>query len=133
MSGVVRLFVYGTLSRNGNTPEAERFHQEADFLELGSIPGKLFRIGDYPGAMYDTANRADRIEGEIWRMKDPVATLAWLDEYEGSSSQDPEPHEFIRRIIPVSPEDGYHLACHAYLYNWFVDGRPQIPEGLWKG
>ena len=131
MSGVVRLFVYGSLMQGSSVPEALRFHQEATFLERGSLPGRLYALDGYPGAIYDSANREERIHGEIWRMHDPDATLAWLDGYEGCSPADAEPHEFVRRILPVAPEEDYHLACHVYLYNRFVDGRTLIPSGRW--
>ena len=132
MSGPSRLFVYGTLMQGHDNDAARRFHQEAVYMERGTIPGRLYHIGEYPGAIYDSSNRSEQIQGEIWRMKDPASTLSWLDEYEEFGAQFPAPNEFIRRVLAVQPEEGYHLACYVYLYDRFTDGRAVISDGDWR-
>lgn len=133
MSGISRIFVYGTLMQGMTSEAAMHFQQHADFLEKGSLPGKLYTLGEYPGAHYDSADREYKIHGEIWRMHAPEVLLSWLDRYEEVSTEHAFPTKYVRRILPVAPEDGYHLASYVYLYNRFVSPSQCIVSGKWEG
>ena len=84
------MFVYGTLRRQFRNIYARRLAEEATWLGIVSVPGRLYRLGSYPGmrAHADPAHTVhDRVIGELYRLP-PAARgadlLAELDQYEGS-------------------------------------------------
>ena len=74
------LFVYGTLRGAFDNPWARKLREEAAFGGSATLRGSIFRIAHYPGFRHDPDGE---VQGELWRMTDPVATLAALDGYEG--------------------------------------------------
>jgi gamma-glutamylcyclotransferase (GGCT)/AIG2-like uncharacterized protein YtfP len=77
------------------------------------IPGLLYDLGDYPGAVPGDGT----ITGEIFHLLEPPSILAALDEYEGP--------EFARAVVTVGGFD-----CWIY---WYVGPYPVrlIPSGDW--
>ena len=77
------VFVYGTLRRGGSN----HFRMAgAQFVSLGSITGRIYRIDWYPGLVLDPAG--DEIYGEIYAL-DPEQLVA-LDIFEGVSAGEVE-------------------------------------------
>jgi len=74
------LFVYGTLRSEFDNPYAKLLRSQAERIGPAAVPGSIFRIAHYPG--YRPAP-AGTVHGELYRLCDPAATLAILDEYEG--------------------------------------------------
>ncbi|MEZ5924249.1 MAG: gamma-glutamylcyclotransferase family protein [Hyphomicrobiaceae bacterium] len=128
----VLLFVYGTLLTVARHPMGDLLREKARPAGLGSIQARLYVIQDpddprnaYPGAK-PSGDPRDRVHGALYEIvSDVEAVLAELDRYEACTPDWPEPHEFLRRRVPVRREDG--STCHAvcYLYTWDVsDARP---------
>src|SRR5262245_20347166 len=76
------LFVCGTL-RSGLAP-AEVAGIMGTMLRVGpaSVPGRLYDLGDFPGAVLDPGCDL-KVIGEVLQLPDDGAALADLDAYEG--------------------------------------------------
>lgn len=121
------LFVYGTLMRNSGNPFAEQLRNSSEYIGTGSFPGKLYLVSWYPGAV-SLPGAASRVYGEIYRMTQPAPLLQALDDYE-EVLPDPEKSLYLRRIVPVSTDDGLSFPCWAYIYNRTAEGLQELPDG----
>jgi len=72
------LFVYGTL-RRGQPLYPHLDAAKARFIGEGRIVGRLFDLGEYPGATPDP-KRFSTVRGEVHELYDPPRTLAILDD-----------------------------------------------------
>ena len=95
------LFVYGTLMRGFDHPMARLLEQNADFLGEAHCAGRLYLVRHYPG-LVDSDDPADRVFGQLFRLRQPRDVLAKLDDYEGCGEAAAPPHEFIRATRPVT-------------------------------
>jgi gamma-glutamylcyclotransferase (GGCT)/AIG2-like uncharacterized protein YtfP len=120
------LFVYGTLLDERN-PFGVLLKSTCSFHKKGRFNGKLFDLGEYPGAIY-LPNIKQFVYGNIFTMNKPAETLKMLDDYEGFGEVQPQPNEFIRQIIEVEAETKI-VNCWVYLYNQPADGHWQITSG----
>jgi gamma-glutamylcyclotransferase (GGCT)/AIG2-like uncharacterized protein YtfP len=120
------LFVYGTLLNKNNSFGAF-FMSNSSFVGNGEFSGKLFDIGEYPGAIVAGEGKC-RVYGRIFKMKVPEKALEILDDYEGFGEGQPQPNLFKRVLVNVKTDDKT-LPCWIYLYNLPVDGLPQIVSG----
>jgi gamma-glutamylaminecyclotransferase len=115
---MTKLFVYGTLKRDGGN-----HHYLASQRFLGAArtsPGyRLFEVGGFPG-MVPFLSDERGVTGEVWEVDD--AGLAILDEFEGV-------HEglYRRERVPLLPPFERE-SVDAYLYAKAVEGRPVIGE-----
>ena len=110
------VFVYGTLRRGGSN----HFRMaEAEFVESGSLRGRLYRIDWYPGLVVDSAG--DEIFGDVFRVT--PGQLAVLDEFEG--------HEYRR--IRATVRTPYGVPMQAWIWEWLmpVDEGQRITSGDW--
>ncbi len=119
------LFVYGTLLIKHNQFGAY-LQSHCTLLNKGCIKGTLYDIGEYPGAVTD--NSGNYIYGSIYTIDRPDEVLPVLDEYEGISPNDPQPHEYLRLLLPIETEEGM-ITCWVYIYNWPVNGLRIIAGG----
>jgi gamma-glutamylcyclotransferase (GGCT)/AIG2-like uncharacterized protein YtfP len=76
------LFVYGSLRSEFDNPHVRLLREKAESLGRATVRGSIFLIRKYPG--YRTEPDGI-VQGELWRLHDPEATLAALDEYEGDA------------------------------------------------
>src|SRR5690242_14359920 len=79
--GGALLFVYGTLRAASGHPMHTRLRAEADFMGAGTFRGRLYDVGTFPGAVASRSN-AERVSGEIYRLRDPARAFRMLDAYE---------------------------------------------------
>ncbi len=88
-----RTFVYGTLKRGGTL---HHHLQTQTFVGLARTarPGRLYKLGWYPGLVEDSSGQA--IEGEVWDVDD--ATLTILDDVEGVADG-----LYERQSVPLLP------------------------------
>lgn len=124
-----RIFVYGTLRSD---PAHEMFHllaKHARFVGNATVPGRLFDLGDYPGMI--SSDDAGRVSGEVYEFAPPHwrSVIKRLDEYEGCSPADPQPHEYRREIVSARLTTGEELAAWAYILNRWPVGSPEIKSG----
>ncbi len=122
------LFVYGTLMPASGRHMARRLASESRYIGPGSIAGKLYHLGSYPGAVLSQRPR-DIIHGDVIKLLRPRWSLAWLDDYEGCGRDQPEPHAYRRVIVPVQLRSGASLDAWVYVYNGPVRSARHIPNG----
>ncbi len=90
------LFVYGTLL-NENNEYAVYLKNHSRFHSYGKIKGKLYDIGEYPGAIL-LPKGEDYIYGSILELDHPEDIFPVIDDYEGYGKAQSIPNEFIRVI-----------------------------------
>ena len=120
-----KLFVYGTLLDEGNK-YGIYLRDNSRFFAIGTIKGKLYDIGEYPGAVLHREGN-DLIYGTILQIDNPGDVLAVIDMYEGFGNDQPQPNEFVRVITQAETESG-SVDCWIYLYNLPVDGLTPIKD-----
>lgn len=120
------LFVYGTLL-DGDNEFAIYLKKHCTFYAKGKFKGKLYDIGEYPGAIADSGY-ASYVYGSIFMMNDAVSDLRLLDDYEGFGKEQEQPNLFIREVLEINSEKGI-INCWCYLYNLSVEGLKLIASG----
>ncbi|MEQ1648056.1 MAG: gamma-glutamylcyclotransferase family protein [Hyphomicrobiaceae bacterium] len=129
------IFVYGSLTTALAHPMGDRLRREALLIGAASVQGRLYRVSWYPGLkMSDDAR--DVVHGEVYRLTDPVASLAWLDEYEGiarGALSAGETDEYIRAETLARIGGGEVLAVWIYWYQRPLDEAARVLDGVWRG
>jgi len=121
------LFVYGTL-RRGQPLAPHLEPPRARLVGEGRIVGRLFDLGDYPGATPDP-KRFSTVRGEVHELYDPRETLLVLDDIEGFDAKHPDRSLFERREIEVKMEAGGTLRAWVYFYRQPLIEATEIPDG----
>lgn len=116
-----RLFVYGTLRRGSKNKFARLLHAHAQFVGNASIPGRLYRLGHYPGAVSSNTS-GEWVRGELYLIHDPRWTLPALDSYEGP--------EFQRVKLEVQLDLGGRIEAWVYVCRGTPRGT-RIRSGDW--
>jgi gamma-glutamylcyclotransferase (GGCT)/AIG2-like uncharacterized protein YtfP len=120
------LFVYGTLLIDDNK-FAAYLRSNASFYNTGTIKGKLYDVGTYPGLIISN-NHDYLIAGTIYQLNNAEKVLKYLDPYEGFGNEQEQPNLFIRESLPIETSDGA-INCWVYLYNLSIDGLHLITPG----
>ena len=129
------LFVYGTLVTSHGHPMGRRLRQEAILIGPATIAGRLYRAGWYPG-LRPAEHPADRVHGELYRLSDPIKSLAWLDEYEGiiqGAASGAPSDQYLRAERPITIADGSSVSTWVYLFQLPLPADCHIPDGIWRG
>ena len=130
------LFVYGTLMRAaatvamGKTMRA-RLEAEGDWLGPATLGGRLYDLGSYPGLIRSTRS-GERVRGEIYRLRDPHASLVWLDAYEGLPAGQTRGGEYERVVDHALRPDGSSIEAWVYGLISAPDGARFVAEGKWR-
>ncbi|MCU1329309.1 MAG: gamma-glutamylcyclotransferase [Bryobacterales bacterium] len=98
------LFVYGSLRSEFDNVHAVRLRTESRFAGPATVAGSIFLIGPYPGFR---AEPGGVVQGEIYSLAKPAATLAHLDEYEGI--------QYTRVAVRLTSQDS-----EAWIYEYAV-------------
>jgi gamma-glutamylcyclotransferase (GGCT)/AIG2-like uncharacterized protein YtfP len=122
------LFVYGTLMRGFDHPMAALLSRSADFLGEARCRGRLYLVKHYPGLLLSD-EPDDVVFGELYRLRQPEALLREFDMYEACGEGFAEPTEYLRKMLPVTGDDGAVREVWTYIYNWPVTGLPRIVSG----
>jgi len=123
------IFVYGTLRAAPSHTMSKVLARHADFVSRGRIPGVLYDVGCYPGAVKKSGTRAF-VWGDVYRLRDPERVLQILDRYEGwDEKKQPRSAEFKRSRVAVDLGAGKKVRAWIYLYNRSTEGLPQIRSG----
>lgn len=127
------LATYGTLLRPFGMQERLGVAEALSFVSPCVIPGTLYDLGRYPGAVPSSDGDTGRIQGELYRLHDS-RTLRRLDAYEGYDPDDEHSSLFVRRRVTLlRPDDR-----DAWVY-WYNAGDalhaappgPPVPSGDW--
>jgi len=121
------LFVYGTLRRG------QPLHRFLDcgksrFVGEGRIAGRLFDLGEYPGAIGDV-KRFSTVRGEVHELLAPEETFPVLDDVEGYDPRRPERSLFERRAVTACLDSGRRLTAWVYFYRRPLLDATEIPDG----
>ncbi|ACL72410.1 gamma-glutamylcyclotransferase family protein [Thioalkalivibrio sulfidiphilus] len=112
------LFVYGTLM--GETPDAgvnRVLRQYCEDAGEGWVPGRLYRLGWYPGLVLEAGSRARRVPGRLLKLKAPARCWPVLDAYEGYRPEAPAHGEYRRcRVRVERVSGGRSLLAWVYVY-----------------
>jgi len=120
------LFVYGTLLDEKNE-FAAYLKGNSTFLQKGRFKGRLYDLGEYPGAVFRPANQ-EYVYGSIYMMNKPEKILKILDDYEGIGEIEEQPDLFVRELIEIETET-QPAKCWVYFYNLPIDNLKQIVSG----
>lgn len=131
------LFTYGTLMlTTGITAVDEAMRKAGASLGRGYVHGRLYDLGDYPGAIPappaegPAEEDAPKVWGHLLRLDDPEALFAVLDPYEGFAMGDPAASEFVRartEVFLTGRDEAFD--AQIYWYNFPVAGRAAIGSG----
>ena len=119
------LFVYGTLMRGYDNPAAKLLSRDASFCGEARCQGRLYLVTYYP-ALVRSDEPGDIVFGELFCLQSPEASFAILDEYEGCALPQPR---YLRRLLPVTREDGSVVEAWTYIYNRPVTQLKRIASG----
>ena len=125
------LFIYGTLLPGRAPSRLAPVMATLPPLGPGSMRGRLYDLGRYPGAISDSTT-AGRIRGEVFGLPDARAVLKMLDAYEGYNPAMPSESLFVRARRPVSLADGGKIRCWVYLYGQDPGKAPVVPHGDYR-
>ena len=128
MSAPVHLFVYGTLMSGYDHPMARWLAERADSQGEAVCQARLYRVKHYPGLVL-SADPADRVFGELFRLREVESVLAKLDEYEGCGPGAAEPTQYIRTVQAVVLPDQSTVEAWIYLFNHPLAGLSRIVSG----
>ncbi len=106
------LFVYGTLRKGSSHPIAAYLALHARFFAEGKTRGRLLHLGAYPG-MVEPEAPEDWVQGDVFELVDPEATLAALDRYESCAGPNPL---YERRKATVTLSTGDKVTVWYYHY-----------------
>jgi gamma-glutamylcyclotransferase (GGCT)/AIG2-like uncharacterized protein YtfP len=123
-----RLFVYGTLMRGFDHPMAQLLSRSADFIGAARCQGRLYLIKHYPG-LVKSDDPDDVVFGELFRLRQPAELLREFDMYEACGEGFAAPTEYIRQMLPVTPDGQTAGEAWTYIYNWPVAHLPRIASG----
>ena len=110
------LFVYGTLHPDRAPAEIAAAVSQLKRIGSGTIRGRLYNLGDYPGVVIDPDHN-DEIPGTIFALPNDPAILTALDRYEDFRPHNPSASLFLRVQTIATCPDGTHSACWIYVWN----------------
>lgn len=123
------LFVYGTLLPGLAPPDVQPLIQRLQPLGPAGAPGRLYDLGEYPGAIFDPSSET-RIAGYAFALpNDGPALLEQFDAYEGFLPDNALQSLFVRVRQTVTLADGRVVVCWAYHYNRAVGQAPLVADG----
>jgi gamma-glutamylcyclotransferase (GGCT)/AIG2-like uncharacterized protein YtfP len=125
------LFAYGTLQPGCAPAQMAALAAQLRPVGEGSIRGRLYDLGGYPGAVPD-ANTEGRIFGTVMELPEDPEILRRLDAYEECDPHAPDTSEYVRELREIKMATGGTLECWFYRYNWKTDESRRIASGDWR-
>jgi gamma-glutamylcyclotransferase (GGCT)/AIG2-like uncharacterized protein YtfP len=110
------LFAYGTLQPEHSPDEIASAVAQLTPVGKGFVRGKLYDLGDYPGAVLSPSSKG-KISGTVFRLPQDETVLRKIDEYEEFDPLAPAKSLFVRSLHPVTLTAGKTLQCWVYVYN----------------
>jgi gamma-glutamylcyclotransferase (GGCT)/AIG2-like uncharacterized protein YtfP len=125
------LFVYGTLANENVPEEIASTVRRLKYVGDGFIFGRLYDLGEYPGAVLD-GDRRNKVFGKIFELPDDREVLECLDAYEAFDPQQPSKSLFVRRRTTISRPKQPPLMGWMYEYRGNVGALPLIEDGQYS-
>jgi gamma-glutamylcyclotransferase (GGCT)/AIG2-like uncharacterized protein YtfP len=128
-----KIFVYGTLMDDLLKDVFPGINLYIRKKKNGKINARLFDLGEYPGAR-PTSISSKEVFGKIYEI-DPQhlnTILVTLDDYEEYNPGKKKASLYVRKIAPVTREDGTLSKAWVYWYNKPVSGKNEIVTGDYK-
>ncbi len=125
------LFVYGTLLPAEAGADMVSVVQQLRRIGPAYVHGKLYDLGEYPGAILDM-DADTKIAGEVFELPADPAVLTALDSYEGYDPTEPKESLFVRMKVPVRLRDGRKINSWVYTYNRNPGRAPLIADGDYR-
>lgn len=122
----LNLFIYGTFLPEVVAPEIRPIMNSLDTLGVGYMRGKLYDLGNYPGAIFEP--EGNWIIGRVYRLPE-FSLVKFFDSQEDYNSHDLAESLFIRQIVPVQMQEGKAIECWTYIYNQTTSHFPSIESG----
>lgn len=126
------LFVYGTLLKKITNEMSLFLAQNAEFYNKGYFFGRLYDLGEYPGAILSD-NRGEKVFGNIFKLNDPQNVFSVLDDYEEVGEKYPFPNEYRREKVKVYSNCNEKMDAWIYLFNHSVENLTLISSGDYLG
>jgi gamma-glutamylcyclotransferase (GGCT)/AIG2-like uncharacterized protein YtfP len=123
------VFVYGSLRRGFQSTAYEYISRYFNFFGEAKVKGKLFDLGEYPGAV--PTHEDSFIKGELYIVKTESEfswAIAQLDDYEGVLVEANEKPLYRREIADIYVNDAI-VPAWIYWYNGIVSDKPVIKSG----
>ena len=121
------LFSYGTLLPEHAPREIAPTVRRLRRVGQGFVRGKLYDLGDYPGAVL--TRNGPLIRGLVFELPDDPSVLEQLDRYEEFDSSRPNGSLFVRKRRVVNLQNGKKIVCWIYTYNGSTDTASPLPSG----
>jgi gamma-glutamylcyclotransferase (GGCT)/AIG2-like uncharacterized protein YtfP len=122
------IFVYGLLKSMYDNEAARFIRKHCILIGEGTVPGRLFDLGTYPGIVYET-NAKTFVTGEVFEIITNKAGLVeYLDEFEECGPDFEQPNEYRKEVIPVNVNGTIYQAS-SYIYNRNLEGLKVIESG----
>jgi gamma-glutamylcyclotransferase (GGCT)/AIG2-like uncharacterized protein YtfP len=128
-SGILRLFVYGSLRSGFRNPMYEYISRFFTFAGMGKVKGILYDMENYLAGVPTAEEKF--IVGELYYAKEEAEfsyAIGQLDDYEGVLGEVGEAPLFRREIVHVFLEDR-EIQSWIYWYNGETNDRPLVPSG----
>jgi gamma-glutamylcyclotransferase (GGCT)/AIG2-like uncharacterized protein YtfP len=123
------VFVYGSLRRGFQSAAYEYISRYFNFFGEAKVKGKLFDLGEYPGAV--PTHEDSFITGELYIVKTDSEfswAIAQLDDYEGVLVEPNEKPLYRREIADIYVNDAI-VPAWVYWYNGVVSDKPVVTSG----
>lgn len=104
----------------------------ARLVGKGKMKGRLYDLGEYPGAVYDSTDFGEYVRGELYEVKNSDRAIRTLDRYEEFFPRQPHKSLFVRIVAPVTLEDGRRENAWVYVYNRPVEDTKLVPSGDYR-
>jgi len=125
------LFAYGTLAEDRVPLEIASAVKRLKYVGDGFIFGRLYDLGDYPGAVLDAGARR-KIFGKIYELPSDSKLLNRLDTYEEFDPERPSQSLFVRKQTSINRPNKKTVKGWVYEYNKGVRRRPLIEHGRYS-
>ena len=125
------LFLYGTLMRPKSDEAICRVVNRLHRMGAGSVRGKLYDFGDYPGAVVDPSS-STWVRGELVELPEDENLLDALDKYEEFDPTNPQHSLFVRTKVRIQLSDGGSVNAWMYVYNKHPGNAPTITGGRYS-
>ncbi|HKP70733.1 MAG TPA: gamma-glutamylcyclotransferase family protein [Pyrinomonadaceae bacterium] len=122
------IFIYGTLAPDIAPTEIAPAVSKLKFIGRGYVYGKLYDLGEYPGAKLSRRVRS-KVRGRVYRLPTNKQVIKSLDAYEEFRPDNPEKSLYLRKRAPVTLDNGKTLETWIYEYNGDVSFSPVVRGG----